>query len=419
MRASDRVRGRHANGVGCVLMLQRLRALLMLAVALVCVRVLGFYRKERPTWLVCERRDEARDNGYHFFRYVRQNHPEVNVRYVIERGSADRTKVERLGPVIDWGSFQHYLAWVAAACAISAHPGACAPDPNFCWRARRAGLVKFCSANLRHGVIGSSFPDYMLSSNGGYHMLVASAPREYAFLVHELGHDEDVVQLTGLCRFDELHREVAARRQVLLMPTWRRFFRATGDRSADEKRFIASAYFRFFQGFLGSSQLRDVLVRHGYSLVFFPHYELQRYLHLFDVEGEAMSIADREAHDVQSLLMESRVLVTDYSSVSFDFAYMHKPVVYALPDDDEFFAGHFERGYFRPDRDGFGPVVREPDDAVREINMLLARDGELDAGYRSKVDAFFQLRDARNCERNYAAVADLVARRRGDATGTP
>ena len=390
----------------------RVRALVLLTLALFYARITSLVRGRGSLWLICERPDEARDNGYHFFRYVRTKHPEVDAQYVIKGDAPDAEKVTAHGRTIEWGSWAHYVAWVAAECLISAHPGACAPEPNFCWRARRAGLVRSLIVNLKHGVMANVVPDFMLAKNARYDLLIASTPREYAFLADDLGHGHDVVALTGLCRFDELHREGLTQRQVLVMPTWRRYFRATGDRSADEQRFINSAYYRFFQGLLGSSQLREALQRHDFRLVFWPHYELQRYLHLFDVEGEVISIADRDANDVQSLLMESRVLVTDYSSVSFDFAYMHKPVVYALPDDDAFFAGHFDRGYFRPDRDGFGPVVREPGDAVHEIDKLLARDGELEAGYRSRVDAFFELRDACNCERNYAAVADLVASRR-------
>ena len=53
--------------------------------------------KYRELWLVCERGNDARDNGYWFYRYLKEEHPEINARYVIETESADRAKIEALG----------------------------------------------------------------------------------------------------------------------------------------------------------------------------------------------------------------------------------------------------------------------------------------------------------------------------------
>ena len=38
----------------------------------------------RHVWLVSERGREARDNGYHYFAYLRQVHPEINAVYVAD-----------------------------------------------------------------------------------------------------------------------------------------------------------------------------------------------------------------------------------------------------------------------------------------------------------------------------------------------
>ena len=51
--------------------------------------------KYRELWLVCERGNDARDNGYWFYRYLKEEHPEINARYVIETDSADRAKSRR------------------------------------------------------------------------------------------------------------------------------------------------------------------------------------------------------------------------------------------------------------------------------------------------------------------------------------
>ena len=43
----------------------------------------------RNLWLVAERGTDARDNGYWFYRYLQEKHPEVNACYVIDPRSPD------------------------------------------------------------------------------------------------------------------------------------------------------------------------------------------------------------------------------------------------------------------------------------------------------------------------------------------
>lgn len=51
--------------------------------AALCASVLKVTNpRYRHVWLVSERGREARDNGYHYFAYLRQAHPEINAVYV-------------------------------------------------------------------------------------------------------------------------------------------------------------------------------------------------------------------------------------------------------------------------------------------------------------------------------------------------
>ena len=42
------------------------------------------YRQKEDIWLISERPDQARDNGY-CFRFLREQHPEVQVYYLIDK----------------------------------------------------------------------------------------------------------------------------------------------------------------------------------------------------------------------------------------------------------------------------------------------------------------------------------------------
>ena len=64
------------------------------------------------------------------------------------------------------------------------------------------------------------------------------------------------------------------------------------------------------------------------------------------------------------MLKESSMLITDYSSVFFDVAYMHKPIIYYQFDRDAFRQGHYQEGYFSYD-DGFGPVAFDTESLLK------------------------------------------------------
>lgn len=73
----------------------------------------------RDIWVVGERHDTAQDNGYHFFRYMRENHARRNVYYVIDAKAADRAKVAPFGNVVARGTLRHRLYLLNATRLIS------------------------------------------------------------------------------------------------------------------------------------------------------------------------------------------------------------------------------------------------------------------------------------------------------------
>ena len=61
----------------------------------------------------------------------------------------------------------------------------------------------------------------------------------------------------------------------------------------------------------------------------------------------------------REVFAESEMIITDYSSVAFDFAYLEKPVIYTQFDSEEFFNGEhvYTKGYFDYEHDGFGEIA--------------------------------------------------------------
>lgn len=362
---------------------------------------------KRCVWLISERGTDARDNGYHFFRYVRENHPEQSAYYIIDRQSADYPRVAMLGNVVQRESLKHWLLFLAAEMRISTHINGCLPEMH--WR-----YCKFASHTqakakvvfLQHGVTKDNI-EYLHKKNTSINLFISGAKPEYDYVLSKFGYSENEVKYTGFARFDQLHH-FTAKRQVLIMPTWRDWLSPNFSGSKlSETDVENSIYVQSWRKLLENKQLYKIAQEYNVQFVFYPHYEMQPFLHLFGKGNDQIIFADFAHFDVQQLIKESMLLITDYSSVFFDFAYMQKPVLYYQFDEDEYRAHHYAQGYFDYRRDGFGEVVTEEADMLVLLAQYLENSCRMKAEYQSRIQRFFPLHDENNCERIYQEIKSL------------
>ena len=113
--------------------------------------------------------------------------------------------------------------------------------------------------------------------------------------------------------------------------------------------------------------------------------------------------------DVQTLLMESALLVSDFSRIQFDFAYMLKPEIYYQFDEQQYWGTHHDRGYFDYRTDGFGPVVTTQDTLMTAIETALAQGCTITPDMRQHIQDIFGKLDDHNCERNHQAIRELMS----------
>lgn len=364
----------------------------------------------RDIWLIAEKRTEARDNGYHLFRYLREQHPEVEAYYVITPDSPDRPRVEPLGRVITADSREHFLCYLAATCSISSQAGGAFPMqmiPEFFHLARPLRRAGQKCVFLQHGVTYNAVPMRALHAASRMHDLFVTASEwERAFVQHTFGYPDGVVQTLGLCRFDALQPTEEPERLILFMPTWREWLCA----GQTSEPFCESDYFMRISALLQSPRLRDLLERFDYRLVFYPHYALQGHIDVFrPLAAERIVIADHASCDVQALLLRSAVLLTDYSSVFFDFAYLQKPEIFYQFDAARFHREHYPKGTFDFTRDAFGPVAATETETLDALERVLESRCVLAEEYRARVSGFFAYHDGQNCARNYEAIRNLVS----------
>ena len=358
------------------------------------------YRK-RDIYIVSERGTDARDNGYHMFKYIVKNHPDKDVYFIIDKRSADYNKVAGIGKVIHYRSWKHVLYFIAAKKKISTHIMGYAPG-NMCYFQRISKYIKFPGKHifLQHGVTKDDLVG-LYADKATMDLFICGARPEYEFVKEKFGHPEGVVRYTGFARYDNLHGH-ATKRQILVMPTWRMYLS-----KLSKEEFLRSEYYIKWTEILHNSILSDMLRENDLKLVFYPHYEMQKYIDCFQIDDENIIIADFARYDVQQLLIDAKFLVTDYSSVFFDFVYMKKPCAYYQFDKNQFYSQHYKQGYFDYTENGFGDVVENGEDLLATIKKNIELDFVPEPRYLKRMDDFFELRDDHNCERIYQAIEEL------------
>lgn len=358
--------------------------------------------RNRRIHLFAERGMDARDNAYHLYRFYRQNHPDIEAYYVITNDSTDREKVRKLGDVVKHRSLKHYLLFIAAEYKISTHIMGCSPNMDFYARfADRLHLpIKGNRIFLQHGVSKDNLPQ-LYKSRTNLDLFVCGAKPEYDFVSETFGYMDGEVQYTGLARYDALHN-IQRKGQILCMPTWRKYLKYDPDVPIRQ-----SAYVIKWNNLLNNQRLVSALRENSLKLVFYPHHEMQKHIALFQSDNPEVVIASFKDYDVQQLLKESQLLITDYSSVFFDFAYMEKPVVYYQFDKERFFSDHYAKGYFDYETMGFGEVSEQEDEIVEAVLFYIKNQFEMKSDYRSRITHFFPLHDRQNCQRIFEQIENL------------
>ncbi|MEU2420854.1 glycosyltransferase [Streptomyces sp. NPDC007851] len=372
----------------------------------------------KDIWIIGEREDTAQDNSYHLFKWIRQHQPRRRVYYAINGDAPDRAKLDPYGRVIDRLSWKYRVYLLHASRLINAYDlEAYLGFPGLSKRAFLTGygdLLRYRRVFLQHGVVYNDVAPSIHAQVTNVDMVLTTGRSERAYYAEHCGYGYDRVAATGLPRFDALE-PVEGPRRVLVMPTWRRDIVAPSYNKAakPEIPFAASDYYRFFSALLRDERLLKALQYHHVELEFMPHYEIRPYLKHFRIDHPAITVSTT-GRDVQLAMRECSMLVTDYSSVFFDVAYMGKPIVYTNFDDEAFYSKHYKRGYFDLARDGFGPACATVDQAVDEIIASIERGFRVEPEYTRRAEDFFVLRDTNNCRRAFEVIDTMDATVAGD-----
>ncbi|MEN0129212.1 MAG: CDP-glycerol glycerophosphotransferase family protein [Brevundimonas sp.] len=347
-------------------------------------------------WLVGEVPYKAQDNGFALFRHVRTTAPRRRAYYVIDAESPDLAKVAQYGNVVTMRSRQHIRYTMAASRLVGSHHAEyllASRDPRVTRWAR--GVRVF----LQHGPTANKNVTLNYGRQGTAERpterWIATSELEKRIVVEDYGYRPHQVSVAGFARFDTLFDDdMEHERTVLVMPTWR-------DSLMGEDTFLASDYYANWHGFLQDPALHESLAAAGLTVKLLLHPNMRKYADHF--ESGRVQVVRQEDVDVQRLLKTCAVLITDFSSVCWDFSYLHKPVLFFQFDRGMLVktrAPHIDFDTMLP-----GPVSTTPATLLADLRATIARGLSMTPEHQANADAFIAYRDRNNCAR----IEDVVA----------
>ena len=360
-------------------------------------------------WILMDRDNQADDNAEHLYRYISENHPEQDIYFALKKTSSDWKRLEQDGfNLLEFGSSAFESKLKDCEKIISSHV-----DGYITHYFKDNSLLDKDYVFLQHGITKDDLSGWLntkkiacfvTATNPEYHSIVDNTT------AYKFGKKE--VKLTGFPRYDRLLiNNNTESKQILIMPTWRSSIVGTYISGTERTRnpdFMKTNYARHWHGFMNHTILKE-LNDQGYQIVFAPHQSIQEYMDEFTVP-DFIKIYSYSEGNIQSVFQNTSILITDYSSVAFDVAYLNKAILYYQFDYDEVFSSGnhtYQKGYFDYNRDGFGAVAYNETELLAALKDLVDNQAKVPDLYQTRIDKTFQFRDSNNCERVYQAILDL------------
>lgn len=369
----------------------------------------------RQIWLLMDRPNSAGDNADYVFRYVNKlKGRKPRTYFALSKSDKRYYDLKKIGKIVEFGGFNHGLIYLLCSNIVSSHfdeylVDHFGEDGDYF---RDIYKHKFCY--LGHGVLTGDLSKSLHRFRKNIDLLAVASTRERESIIsnRNYGYGDNQVEVTGYPRFDGLTS--GARGKVIFAPSWRLYLASAqglingipnGKRDYN-KEFKKSEFYRFYDRLINDTRIIEMFKEYGLHGEFYIHPN-HRAQWVDFTPNELIKIM-QPPHDYEAAFREGNLLVTDYSGVAFDFAYMKKPVIYAQFDKKEFYSRHtYSPSDFSFEDDGFGPVAYDYEETVKQIVLNVRKHCIMSPSYCQRVDRFFYYSDRNNSKRVYEAVKKI------------
>ena len=376
------------------------------------------YFSRQKIWLFLDKIYKGGDSSEYMYRYAEKQNDGIKKYYLLDPSCPDykRMKKEGYRPLVR-GSIKHRLVFLNADLVIASNSTVFAFNGyTFEPALPIRGDVHFGVACVQHGMSIQKIAVAQNRLRDNTKLYFCASKYEIENLSKPVYDYEgyDALKLTGVPRYDGLKDR--AEKIILLSPTWRMNSavpvsktKSEGEARDYNPNFKETDYYRIYNGLINDPRLLEAAKKYGYRIQYVLHPIVSPQYKDFEKNDFVEIIPSTGEMSYEKLFCEAALMVTDFSGVQFDFAYMRKPVVYLHHND---IPQHYEEGTFFYDTMGFGEICRTNEELIETLCRYMADNCQMPDMYRKRADDFFHFSDHNNCERIYPIMLEYTNKKR-------
>lgn len=215
---------------------------------------------------------------------------------------------------------------------------------------------------------------------------IASSPLEYILLY--LNYENEQICNAGLARWDRFNfiKKNESEKECILMSFTRRDY--------DNDVFEKSLYKKNLEKFFDNTNFIEYLNKSDIDLIYIPHHR-----ELFVNKNYTKNIFKQSTlgnqKDIEHYIEHCSLLITDFSSLCFDFFVQNKPVLFYFIDYNDNI-NFFEKEYYKKKNDYiyFGNAFDNQEELIEKIKYYIEKKFQIEPDLKTKYDSlFFQKKD--------------------------
>lgn len=367
------------------------------------LRLAYLARPKKRVWLYYDNNTVEKDNGYYQFLHDARKDDGIERYYILTNltyNIHDFFPKDLLPNVIEFGTSEHQMLYLMAEKILTAfiEPASIVPyDLSECYQLNDIFNAEIIY--LQHGVLHAHLPWYYTPIGVAVDKVVVSAKYEIENFSNNYGFNRSDIIPTGMPRYGYINKEAENRKnRILFAPSWRSYLvgeivQGNAIRQGFDNKVQNSNYYKNLMRFLNDERLNNLLKKHNITLDLKLHPNfLQVYKHLINIKSDRINLAPANVD-----LTCYSLFITDFSSYSFDYAYLSRPIMYFVPDYPEFRAGvNRYRDLDIPFDKAFGNLTTDPEAAVDEVIRIVENGFIPDPIFKERMDNFYLPME--NCE---------------------
>ena len=359
-----------------------------------------FYITKKPIWLYSDSKGVVDNALYQFTHDIKKN--DGIKRYYIAANpiSFFKGKLDSIDKkhIIKYKSIKHKLLFLNASKLLTSFSNIDAYSPFGKSTPKYYDITKFELIYLQHGILHANLLKMYGKEFSFIDKIVISSEFEKQNLIENYNYKENDLIKVGMPRFGENTKIDIAKNKIIYAPSWRKYLIGNlinNTRESCDSRFIESTFYKEINNILNSKEMDKLLKDNNLTLDIKLHPIFKVYQKLFKFDSENI-----ELNFENIKLDDYKIFITDFSSFQFDFVRLNRPIIYFVPDIQEFKAGlHTYRNLDLKYEDAFGKVCLTSDELISELKNIISKDCMTYSPYKERMETFF-IQDLENCKTN-------------------